>query len=126
MLLYNLIEHIPYLGFFLLQHLLWQPALVKPEIRPYYYDGPSGIVHAFTQKILPEPSAFTLYHVAQGFKRALVLARYDSAAPAVVKKGVNSLLQHPLFIPDYDVGGIQFHQFLEPVIPVYNPPVEVI
>ena len=55
------------------------------------------------------------------------MAADDGAAPpAVVDKVVDGFLEHPLLVPDDDGGGAEVQQPLEAVVPVDDPPVEVV
>ena len=91
--MYDLLEHIPYLGIETLyhllcilyvvrcavghqllhdegleelySHLLGQSALPYLQLGAYDYNGTSRIVHTLTQQVLPEAAALTLEHVGK-------------------------------------------------------------
>ncbi len=46
--------------------------------------------------------------------------------PAVVKQRVHSLLQHPLFIANDDVGSLQLKQIFEAVVAVDDTPIQIV
>ena len=107
-------------------HLLWYSALVEPEVGTHGDDGAAGVVDPLAQKILPEPSLLSLDYVAEALERPVVVAENRSSPSSVFQKRVDGLLEHPLFVSDYYVRGSQFEQFLEPVVPVDDPSVEVV
>ena len=45
---------------------------------------------------------------------------------AVVKEGVTCLLQHPLLVPDNDVGRFEFEDRFQAVIPIDHAAVEIV
>ncbi len=108
------------------RHLLGQAALVEPQVRTGGDDGSSGIVDALAQQILAEAALLSLQRVAQGFEGALVGAGDHPAVSSVIEQDIHRLLKHPLFVPHDDVGRIEIHQALEPVVPVDDAPVEVV
>ena len=107
-------------------HLLGQAALVQLQFRPGHDDRAARKVHALAQKVLAEPALLALQHVRQRLQRALVVARDDAAATAVVEQRVHRFLQHPLFVADDDVGRAQFDQPLEAVVAVDDAAIEVV
>ena len=85
------------------RHLLRQPALVQLELRADHDHRAAGIVDALAEQVLAEPALLALEHVGQRLQRALVGARDDAAAAAIVEQRVDRLLQHPLLVADDDV-----------------------
>ena len=150
----DLVEHVPDLGLLLLdqllglldgrslaerlqarvderleqleRHLLGQPALVQLHLRADHDHRAARIVDALAEQVLAEAALLALQHVGERLQRALVGARDDAAAPAVVEQRVDQLLQHPLLVADDDVGGSQLHQPLEAVVAVDDAAVEVV
>ena len=110
-------------GFEKLQgHLLGEAALVEPQVRSDRDDRPSGIIHALSQEVLAEPPLLPFEHIPRGSEGGRLLVPVMApAAPAVVEQNIHRLLEHPFFVPDDDLRGIEFLQPFEPVIPVDDP-----
>ena len=85
------------------RHLLRQAALVQLQLRADHDDRAAGIVDALAEQVLAEAALLALQHVGERLQRALVGARDDAAAAAVVEQRVDRLLQHPLLVADDDV-----------------------
>src|ERR1041384_2580017 len=66
-------------------HFLGQAALMQTELLSNHNHRSSGIVDAFSQQVLPEPTGLALEHIAQGFERAPILSGDSAAASAVIK-----------------------------------------
>ncbi len=137
----DLVEHVPDLGLLLLdqllglldgrrlaqrlqprvderleqleRHLLRQPALVQLHLGAHDDDGAARIVDTLAEQVLAEAALLALQHVGQRLQGALVGARDDAPAPAVVEQRVDRFLQHPLLVADDDVGRPQLHQPLQ-------------
>ena len=107
-------------------HFLGHAALIKLQLGADNDNAASGVVNTLAQQILTEPALLALEHVGQGFEGPVVGAGDGTAPAAVVDQGVHSLLEHPLFIADDDVGGMELHQPLQTVVPVDDPAVQVI
>src|SRR6266542_1415691 len=107
-------------------HLLRQTALVELEVRPHHDHGAPGIVHALAEEVLPEAALLALEGVGERLEGPVVRARDDPAAPPVVEQRVHRLLEHPLLVPDDDLGRPQLHQPLQPVVPIDDAPVEIV
>jgi len=75
-------------------------------------DGTAGVVNAFAEKVLAETALLALECVGQGLERAIVGSAQNATATAVVEEGVNSFLEHALFVADDDVRGAKFHELL--------------
>ena len=108
------------------RHLLRQAALVQLQLRADHDDRAAGVVDALAEQVLAEPALLALQHVGERLQRALVGARDDAAAAAVVEQRVDRLLQHPLLVADDDVGGAQLDQPLQAVVAVDDAAVEVV
>ena len=107
-------------------HMLGQPALMQAQPGTDHNDGPARIVHPFAEQILPKTSAFAFEHIGQGLERPFTGPGQGLPAPAVIKQGINCLLEHPLFIANNDVGRAQLNQAFEAVIAVDHPPIQII
>ena len=108
------------------RHLLRQAALVELELRADDDDGAAGVVDALAEEVLAEAALLALQHVGKGLERAVAGARDGAAVAAVVKEGVDGLLQHPLLVVDDDVGRLQLHQVPQAVVAVDDAAVEVV
>ena len=108
------------------RHLLRQAALVELQLGADDDDGAARVVDALAEQILAETALLALEHVAQGFQRAVAGAGHGPAVAAVVEEGVDRLLQHPLFVVDDDVGRLELQQVLEAVVAVDDAAVEVV
>src|SRR5215208_4731384 len=81
---------------------------------------------ALTEQVLAEPALLALEHVREGLQRPVARAGDRSAAAPVVEQGIDGLLEHPLLVVDDDLGRAQVEQALEAVVPVDDPPVEIV
>ena len=108
------------------RHLLRQPALVQLELGPDDDHRAARIVDALAQQVLPEAALLALEHVAERLQRALVRAGHHPAPAAVVEQCVHRLLQHALLVADDDVRRAQLDQPLQPVVAVDDPAVEIV
>ena len=108
------------------RHLLGQAALVQAELRADHDDRPAGVVHALAQQVLAEPALLALEHVRERLERTVARSGDGPAAATVVEQRVDGLLQHPLLVVDDDLGRLQVEQPLQAVVPVDDPPVEVV
>ena len=107
-------------------HLLRQSALMKAQIRPDNDNGTTRIVHTLSKEILPEPSLFSLEHIAEGLERSLVgTGNYFTPSP-IVKKNVHGFLQHSLFISNNNIRCVQFKEPFQPIIPINDAAVKII
>src|SRR5262245_10858271 len=86
----------------------------------------TGIVHAFSEQILPESSLLTFERVRERLQRPVVRATQNATAATVVKQCIDRRLKHALFIADDDVRSMQLHELLQTVVAVDNAAVEII
>ena len=107
-------------------HLLRQAALVELEGGADHDHGPSRVVDPLAEQVLAEAPLLALDHVGEGLQGPLVRAGDGAPATAVVEEGVDRLLQHPLLVAHDDLGRVEVEQALEPVVPIDDPPVEVV
>jgi hypothetical protein len=107
-------------------HFLGQPALVQLEFGADNDDRPARVVDALAEEVLAEAALFAAQGLAQGLEGPTVGAEVDAATFAVVEKGVDGLLEHPLLVADDEFGGLELHELLEPVVAVDDPAVEVV
>ena len=107
-------------------HFLRQTTLVNFQLRADHDNGTAGVVHTLAQQVLTETPLLALEHIGQGFQRTVVGAGDGTAAAAVVDEGVDGFLEHPLFVADDDVGSVELHQVLEPVVAVDDPAIQVV
>ena len=96
------------------------------QLRPHNDNGTTGIVDAFTQKVLTETTVLAFEHVRQGLQRTLVGTGDDATTSAVVEQGVNRLLQHALFVPDDDIRCTQLHEALQTVVTVDHAAIQIV
>jgi hypothetical protein len=108
------------------RHLLRQAALVELELGTDDDDGTAGVIDALAEQVLAEATLLALEHVGQGLQRAVAGAGDRAAVAAVVEERVHRFLQHALFVVDDDVGRLQLHQVLQPVVAVDDAAVEVV
>ncbi len=108
------------------RHLLGQPALVQLQLGTDHDDRAAGVVHALAQQVLAEAALLALERVGERLQRAVVGAAQHAAAAAVVEQRVHRLLQHALLVAHDDVGGVQLHQLLQPVVAVDDAAVEIV
>ena len=154
MLLDHLFEHVPHLGTLALdhflcaldgrgiallfklvederleqlqRHLLRKTALMELEVRTDDDDGTAGIVDAFSEQVLPEPSLLALQHIGKGLERTLVRTAQHPAPAAVIEERIHSLLQHAFLVPDDDRRRLQLFKPVQPVVPVDDPAVQIV
>jgi hypothetical protein len=108
------------------RHLLGEAALVKFQLRPDDDHRAARVVDALPEEVLAEPAALPLQHVRQRLEGALVRSRDELSPAAVVEQRVHGLLQHPLLVPDDDLGRGQVEKALQPVVPVDDATVKVV
>ena len=108
------------------RHFLRQTALVQLQFGADDDDGAAGVVHALAQQVLAEAALLALERVGERLERAIVGAAQHAAAAAVVKQRVHGFLQHALFVAHDDVGRVQLHQLLEPVVAVDDAAIKVV
>ena len=108
------------------RHFLGKPALVELEFRPDDDDRTTRVIDALAEKILAEPSAFALEHVAEGFQRAVGGPGDSATVAAVVKQRIDGLLKHPFFVADDDLWGLELEQRAETVIAIDDAAVKIV
>ena len=108
------------------RHLLRQAALVQLQLRTDHDDRTAGIVDALAEQVLAEAALLALQHVGERLQRALVGARDDAAAAAIVEESVDRLLQHALLVAHDDIRRAQFHQPLQTVVAVDDAAIEIV
>src|SRR5690606_13742307 len=101
-------------------------ALVQTQGRAHGDHGTTRVVHALTEQVLTEATLLTLDHVGQRLQRTLVRAGDGTTATAVVKQGVDRLLQHALFVAHDDVRRGQVEQALQTVVTVDHATVQIV
>jgi hypothetical protein len=67
-----------------------------------------------------------IQHVGERLQRALVGARDDAAAAAIVEQSIDRFLQHALFVAHDDVRRLQFDEALEAVVAIDDAAIEVV
>ena len=108
------------------RHLLGKTALVEFQLRTHHDDGAAGVVHALAQQVLPEAPLLAFEGVGQRFQGPVVGAAQHTSTTAVVEQRIHRLLEHAFFVAHNDVGGMQLHQLLQPVVAVDHPAIEVV
>src|SRR6185503_2765743 len=107
-------------------HLLGQAALVQLEFRADDDDGAAGVVHALAEQVLAEAALLALEGIGERFEWAVVRAAQHTAAASVIEEGVDSFLQHALFIAHDHLRRMEVHELLEAVVAVDDAAIEVI
>ncbi len=108
------------------RHLLGQPALMQPELRADHDDRAARVIDALAEQVLPEAARLALEHVGQRLERTLGRSGDGVAAPAVVEQRIDRFLQHPLFVANDDVRGVELDEPLQPVVAIDHAPVEIV
>src|SRR5690606_27979156 len=108
------------------RHLLGQAALVQLEVRTHGDNRTTRIVDALAEQVLTEAALLALEHVGQRLQRTLVGTGDGAATAPVVEQGVNSFLQHALFVADNDIRRTQLDEALQAVVAVDHATVEVV
>ena len=106
--------------------VLGQSALVDFQFGFHHDHGTAGVVHPFAEQVLAEPALLALEQIGKGLEGAVSVAAHGPGTPAVVEQRVHRLLQHPLLVAEYDVGRADLQQFLQPVVPIDDAPVQVV
>jgi len=150
----NLLEDIPYLGHstfyhflgtldrlnipFLCQflddkwfeefqcHIFGKTALMESEIWPNDDDTPSRVVHTLAEEILTETALLPSQEIRQALERTVTISPNRPRTPTVVDKSVHRFLQHSFLVPENDIRSLDFNEFLQTVVAVDYPAVEVI
>src|SRR5918994_190845 len=107
-------------------HKPWEAALVHLQARADHDDRPAGIIHALAEQVLPEAALLALEHIREALERPVSGACDGAAATPVIEEGVDGLLEHPLLVVHDHVGSAEVEQATKPVVPVYDPAVEVV
>src|SRR5215204_3914667 len=107
-------------------HQAWEAALVHLQARADHDDRPAGVVHALAEQVLTESALLALEHVGETLERAVTRTRHSTASSPVIEEGVDGLLEHPLLVVHDHVGSAEVEQATKPVIPVYDPAVEIV
>src|SRR5260370_15544869 len=92
------------------RHLLRQAALMEPEFRADDDNRTSRIVDPLAKQVLAEAPGLALEHIAQRLERPLGGARDRAPPPAGLEQALTRLLQHPLFVSHDDIRRLQFDQ----------------
>ena len=108
------------------RHLLGQAALMQPQLGADHDNRAARVIDALAEQVLPEASRLALEHVGQRFQRTLGRPGDRAAAAAVVEQRIDRLLQHPLFVADDDVGGVELDQPLQAVVAVDHAPIQIV
>ena len=99
---------------------------MQAQVRAYGNHGATRIIHAFTQQVLAEATAFPFNHIGQRFQGAFVGARHGFATATVVQQAVHRFLQHAFFVAHDDVGRAQFQQAFQTVVAVNHAAVQIV
>src|SRR5215213_1402576 len=107
-------------------HQAWEAALVHLQARADHDDRPAGVVHALAEQVLTEPALLALEHIGEALERPVSGACDGASATPVVEEGVDCLLEHPLLVVYDHIGSTEVEQATKPVVPVYDPAVEIV
>ena len=108
------------------RHLLRQPALVQLQLRSDDDDRTARVVDALAEQVLTEPALLALQRIGQRLQRTVVRAAQHAAAAAVVEQRIDRFLKHALLVADDDVGRLQLHQLLQPVVAVDDAAIQIV
>ena len=101
-------------------------ALVQLQLGTDDDDRTARVVDALAQQVLAEPPLLALQHVGEGLQGPVGGALHDPLLLGVVEQRVHRLLEHPLLVPDDDVGRVEGEQPLQAVVPVDDAAVQVV
>src|SRR5215217_6851199 len=107
-------------------HQAWEAALVHLQARADHDDRPAGVVHALAEQVLTEPALLALEHIGEALERPVSGTCDGASATPVIEEGVDGLLEHPLLVVHDHVGSTEVEQATKPVVPVYDPAVEIV
>ncbi len=105
---------------------LGRSALVEFQFRADDNHGTAGIVDPFTEQVLTEAALLSFQHFGQRFQRAVACAHDRMAMAAIIKQGIDSFLQHPLFVADDHFRRFKLEDCLQTVVAVDDAAVEVV
>ena len=108
------------------RHFLRKTALVNFQLRTYDYNGTSGIVDTFSEKVLTERPCFPFSMSERDLSGLFDGPVTFFTVLTVVEQGIDRLLQHSLLILDYYGRGAEFKQSFQTVVSVYHTSVKVI
>ena len=106
--------------------VLGQPALVDLELGFHHDHGTARVVHPLAEQVLAETPLLALEQVREGLEGTVPVSPHGPRTAAVVEQRVHRFLQHALLVAQDDVGRADLEQFLEPVVPVDDAPVQVV
>ena len=86
----------------------------------------SGVVDALPEQVLTEATLLALEHVAERLERALAPTTDRFRTTPVVEECVNGLLQHALLVAENDLRGAHVDEFLETIVPVDDPTIQIV
>ena len=107
-------------------HLLGKTALAELEVRTDDDDGATGVIDAFSEKVLTETSTLALEHIGKRLQGAVAGTGDGTAVAAVVEERVNGFLEHPLFVADDDFRRFEEQEVLEAVVAVDDAAIEIV
>src|SRR5437667_5204765 len=108
------------------RHLLRQTALMELEVRPHDDDRPARVVDTLPEQVLAEAALFALERVRQRLERAVVRTRNHPTPTTVVEQRVHGLLEHALLVADDDLGRLEVHEPLQPVVTVDDTTIQIV
>src|ERR1700689_4341031 len=108
------------------RHLLGQTALMEPQLGADHDDRAAKVVNALAEQVLAEAARLALEHVGERLQRTLGRSGDRAAAAAVVEQRIDGLLQHPLFVANNDVRGVQLDQPFQAVVAVDHAPIQIV
>src|SRR5688572_19220053 len=96
------------------------------EFRANHDHGPTGVVHALSEQVLPKAALLSFEHVAQRTQRTLVRTSKGLTTTAVVEERVHGLLEHALFVSNDDFKSVELHEALQPIISVDHATIKIV
>jgi len=108
------------------RHFFGQAALVQLEFRADDDNRTTGVVDTLTEEVLAETALFAFQEVRERLEGAIAGTGDGTATAAIIDQGVNSLLEHALFVADDDFRRTKLEQLVETVVAVDDAAVEVV
>ena len=89
------------------RHFLRQSTLMQSQCWAGHNHRSPRVINALTQQVLTEATLLTFNHICQRLQWPLVRSSDRTTATTVIKQGIDSFLQHTLFIANDNVWGIE-------------------
>ena len=107
-------------------HVLRQTALVHLQLRTDDDDRTSGVVDTLTEEVLTEATLLPLKAIGEGLEGTVVIGAYSTGLTRVVEEGVNSFLEHALFVAQDDFRRLDLNHTLQTIVTDDHTTIEVV